>query len=251
MMKKELASVKINEVTLVTQTVDAEDFVFVSNMTMDFVSSNHQSHSLRYHFLMHVTIRTRDCLHFQFWNHMRFSLIMVLKGYLLLNCVALSMHWFVCLKAPHVSVNWPIMRVKKRENLYWKEDASDENTKEARGIEMGFDRHMSKYLWKSWCSTVLYGYFLWEHSEKGTQLFCSGRLVAYKLGTEAKNAVAMSPRVYWTVKLEFATVERKLEVTQSQTFDPGIERESQETLKRTMEETTWEFSLFRETISKH
>ena len=104
---------------------------------------------------------------------------------------------------------------------------------------------------KSWCSTVLYGYFLWEHSEKGTQLFCSRRLVAYKLGTEAKNAVAMSPRVYWTVKLEFATVERKLEVTQSQTFDPGIERESQETLKRTMEETTWEFSLFRETISKH
>ncbi|KAG7577367.1 hypothetical protein ISN45_Aa03g016530 [Arabidopsis thaliana x Arabidopsis arenosa] len=104
--------------------------------------------------------------------------------------------------------------------------------------------HMSQYLWKSWCSTVLYKNFLWEHSDKGTQLLCSRRLVVYKLGSEAKNVVPVSQRVYWTVEQEFSKVERKLEVTQSQTFDPGIGLESQETLRRTMEETTWELPLF-------
>ena len=78
-----------------------------------------------------------------------------------------------------------------------------------------------------------YEYSIWTQSDKGTQLFYSRRLVVYKLGSEAKNVVEVSQRVYQLVKLKFAKDERKLEVIQSQTFDPGIGIESQELLENT------------------
>ena len=78
---------------------------------------------------------------------------------------------------------------------------------------------------------------IWKQSDKGTQLLYSRRLVVYKLGSElgseAKNVVVVSQRVYWTVDLEFVKVERKLEVTHNQTFDSGIELEAQELLENT------------------
>ncbi|XP_020880921.1 uncharacterized protein LOC9311752 isoform X1 [Arabidopsis lyrata subsp. lyrata] len=88
-------------------------------------------------------------------------------------------------------------------------------------------------LWTGGSSTVRYEYSIWKQSDKGTQLFSSRRLVVYKLGSEAKNVIEVSQRVYQLVKLKFAKDERKLEVIQSQTFDPGIGLESQELLENT------------------
>ncbi|CAD5324680.1 unnamed protein product [Arabidopsis thaliana] len=56
---------------------------------------------------------------------------------------------------------------------------------------------------------------IWKQSDKGTQLLYSRRMVVYKLGSEAKNVVVVSQRVYWTVDLEFVKVERKLEIDTS------------------------------------
>jgi len=71
----------------------------------------------------------------------------------------------------------------------------------------------------------------WKQSDIGTQLLCDRRLVVSKLGSEAMSVREMYQRLYRLAKLKFAMEERKLEVIQSQTFDPGIGLEAQETLK--------------------
>ncbi|KAG7575039.1 hypothetical protein ISN44_As09g031800 [Arabidopsis suecica] len=215
-------------------------------------------------------------------NHMGFSLIMVLRGSVLLNHFALSMQWFVYLQDQHVSINWTKMRVQQRNNLSWTEDTSDVNPKVSSGIEMGFDHHEEKLqvvdgvvvnvlfqhstglsiklqrqtlqdLQKFTIGVVLflikhkwrfkflhsvsafgvgrYEYSIWKQSDKGTQFLCSRRLVIYKLGSEATSVVEMYQRVYRLVKLKFSKEERKIEVIQSQTFDPGIGLKSQEILR--------------------
>ncbi|OAO96605.1 hypothetical protein AXX17_AT4G17520 [Arabidopsis thaliana] len=107
-------------------------------------------------------------------------------------------------------------------------------------ILLGDERFQIKHTWRtkfihsvSSIGVGHYEYSIWTQSDKGTQLFYSRRLVVYKLGSEAKNVVEVSQRVYQLVKLKFAKDERKLEVIQSQTFDPGIGIESQELLENT------------------
>ncbi|KAG7583792.1 hypothetical protein ISN44_As08g033080 [Arabidopsis suecica] len=80
-----------------------------------------------------------------------------------------------------------------------------------------------------------YAYSIREQNGKWKKLLCSRRLVIYKLGCKAKTIAEMSQYGDQLVKMEFAKVERMLEVTQNQTFDPGTRLELQETLRSTFQ----------------
>ncbi|KAG7585180.1 Ribonuclease H-like superfamily [Arabidopsis thaliana x Arabidopsis arenosa] len=86
-------------------------------------------------------------------------------------------------------------------------------------------------LYKRGSSTVCYEDSIWEQNDKGVKLLYSKRSVIYKLGGKNKTITETFQRVYRLVQLKFANEEQKLEVIQSQTFDPGIGLESQETLR--------------------
>ncbi|KAG7575531.1 Retrotransposon gag domain [Arabidopsis thaliana x Arabidopsis arenosa] len=116
------------------------------------------------------------------------------------------------------------------------------------------------YLLKRGSFTVHYEYSMWKQNDQLTKLFGSRRLVIHTVG-RGKTVEEMYQRVDQLVNMKLANIGKMLAVTQSQTFDPGIRLEAKETLRsyvpsraaamvlmvkthESMEETTWEFSLF-------
>ncbi|KAG7550910.1 hypothetical protein ISN45_Aa06g016450 [Arabidopsis thaliana x Arabidopsis arenosa] len=84
-------------------------------------------------------------------------------------------------------------------------------------------------LWTRGSSTGRYEYFIWEQNDKRRKPLCNRRLIDYKLGSEPKTVARLYQCVDQLVKMELAKEEQMLEVTQSQTFDPGIRLESKAT----------------------